>query len=148
VPGGTLIGSFGTIQPAPGYRSVTVVYWLLRFPLKLGSDRGAFDGQTVTIGRDYLTGREVERLIDAAKGNRHGHRDATAILIAYRHGLRSSELVGLRWDDVELQTGRLHVRRAKGAVHPISAKESRALRRGSLARSPYVFVCIRNGARR
>ena len=106
-------------------------------------------GQTVTVGRDYLTEREVERLFEAAKDNRHGHRDATAILIAYRHGLRSSELVGLRWDDVELQTGRLHVRRAKGgidAVHPISAKESRALRRlqrEALARSPYVFVSER-----
>ena len=101
--------------------------------------------QTVTVGRDYLTEREVERLIEAAKDN----RDATAILIAYRHGLRSSELVGLRWDDIELQTGRLNVRRAKGgvdAVHPISAKESRALRRlqrDPLARSPYVFVSER-----
>ena len=60
-----------------------------------------------------------------------------------------AKLVGLRWDDVELQTGRLHVRRAKGgveAVHPISAQESRALRRlqrDALARSPYVFVSER-----
>ena len=44
--------------------------------------------QTVTVGRDYLTEREVERLFEAAKDNRHGHRDATAILFAYRHGLR------------------------------------------------------------
>jgi type 1 fimbriae regulatory protein FimB/type 1 fimbriae regulatory protein FimE len=60
------------------------------------------------------------------------HRDATAILVAYRHALRSSELVSLRWDDVDFATGRLHVRRAKGgetAVHPISGKELRALRR-------------------
>jgi Phage integrase family len=40
---------------------------------------------------------EVERLIDAAKGNRWGHRDATMILLAYRHGLRASELCDLRW---------------------------------------------------
>src|SRR5262245_66051771 len=57
---------------------------------------------------EYLTEREVDRLIEAAKGNRWGHRDATAILIAYRHGLRASELVALRWSDLELQTGRLH----------------------------------------
>ena len=38
--------------------------------------------------RDYLTEREIERLIEAAGENRWGHRDATAILIAYRHGLR------------------------------------------------------------
>ena len=64
--------------------------------------------------REYLTEREVERLIEAAKQNRSGHRDATAILVAYRHGPRASELVALRWDDIDLTTGRLHVRRAKG----------------------------------
>src|SRR5262249_31337892 len=62
--------------------------------------------------REYLTEREIEKLMDAARGNRWGHRDATAILIAYRHGLRASELVALRWDDIELATGRMHVRRA------------------------------------
>jgi Phage integrase family len=55
--------------------------------------------------REYLTDREVERLIEAAKQNRSGHRDATAILVAYRHGLRASELVTLRWDDIDLATG-------------------------------------------
>jgi integrase len=52
----------------------------------------------VTVGRrsrEYLTEREVERLIEAAKQNRSGHRDATAILVAYRHGLRASEVVAL-----------------------------------------------------
>jgi type 1 fimbriae regulatory protein FimB/type 1 fimbriae regulatory protein FimE len=71
----------------------------------------------VTVGRrsrEYLTEREVERLIEAAKQNRSGHRDATVILVAYRHGPRASEVVVLRWDDVDLTTGRLHVRRAKG----------------------------------
>ena len=61
--------------------------------------------------------------------NRWGHRDATAILIAYRHGLRSSELVALRWDDIDLPAGKLHVRRAKGgtaSVHPIGGRELRA----------------------
>jgi len=63
----------------------------------------------VTVGRrsrEYLTEREVERLIEAAKQNRCGHRDATAILVAYRHGLRASEVVVLRWDDIDLTTGR------------------------------------------
>ena len=89
----------------------------------------------VTVGRrsrEYLTEREVERLIEAAKQNRSGHRDATAILVAYRHGLRASEVVALRWDDIDLATGRLHVRRDKNgdaSVHPISARESRALRK-------------------
>lgn len=73
-------------------------------------------GVNVTVGRDYLTEREVERLMKAAGDNRYGHRNATAILVAYRHGLRASELVALRWDDIELQTGRMHVRRAKGGA--------------------------------
>jgi integrase len=47
--------------------------------------------------REHLTVAEVERLIDAAKGSRHGHRDATMLLVAYRHGLRAAELVDLRW---------------------------------------------------
>src|SRR5215467_3662302 len=99
---------------------------------------GDFDTPTsvnVTVSkrpREYLTETEVDKLIEAAKGNRYGHRDATAILVAYRHGLRSSEVVGLRWDDVDFTTARLHVRRAKGgeaAVHPLGGKELRALRR-------------------
>jgi len=48
--------------------------------------------------------------MDAARGNRWGHRDATAILIAYRHGLRASELVAVRWDDIDFTTGKLQVR--------------------------------------
>jgi integrase len=59
----------------------------------------------VTVGRrsrEYLTEREVERLIEAAKQNRSGYRDATAILVAYCHGLRASEIVALRWDDIDL----------------------------------------------
>ena len=56
----------------------------------------------------------------AAKGNRWGHRDATMILVAYRHGLRASELVDLRWDQVEFRTATLHVRRVKqGTPAPI-----------------------------
>ena len=51
--------------------------------------------------REHLTEREVERLIEAMKGNRWGHRDATKVLIAFRHGLRASELVDLRWVPVE-----------------------------------------------
>ena len=50
--------------------------------------------------REYLTETEVERLLKATKGNRWGHRDATMILVAYRHGLRASELTDLRWDQV------------------------------------------------
>jgi type 1 fimbriae regulatory protein FimB/type 1 fimbriae regulatory protein FimE len=98
--------------------------------------------------REYLVESEIERLMTAAKNNRHGHRDATAILVAYRHALRASELISLRWDDVEFTTARLHVRRAKGgeaAVHPISGKELRALRRlqRESERGTFVFMSER-----
>ena len=48
--------------------------------------------------REHLTVGEVEALIEAARGNRYGHRDATMILLAFRHGLRASEVCDLRWD--------------------------------------------------
>ena len=83
--------------------------------------------------REYLTPAEVETLIAAArKRGRYGHRDATMILIAYRHGLRVSELVGLRWDQVDFTVGSLHVTRLKhgmASVQPLSGEELRALRR-------------------
>jgi len=49
------------------------------------------------------------------------------ILIGYRHGLRASELCDLQWSQVELATGRLHVRRAKNgspSVHPMQGPSS------------------------
>jgi integrase len=92
--------------------------------------------------REHLTQREVERLIEAVKGNRWGHRDATMVLVAFRHGLRASELVDLRWDQ-------LHVRRLKNgspATHPLTGKELRALRRlqrEQKTKSPFVFTSER-----
>jgi Phage integrase family len=68
----------------------------------------------------------------ARKSSRYGHRDATMILIAYRHGLRASEVCDLQWHQVELAAGRLHVRRSKrgtASVHPLQGDELRALRR-------------------
>ncbi len=101
--------------------------------------------------REYLTEKEIERLQEAArKRSRYGHRDATMILVAYRHALRASEVCGLRWDQIELNSGRLHVQRAKGGidnVHPLSGKEIRALRqlRRENIESRYVFVTERGG---
>src|SRR4249919_2641764 len=82
--------------------------------------------------REYLTEKEVERLMKAAGDNRYGHRDASMILLSYRHGLRASELCSLRWEQVDLVQGRLHVSRAKNGidtVHPLTGAELRALRR-------------------
>ncbi len=82
--------------------------------------------------REYLFPQEVQHLIDAArKSGRHHHRDATLILLTYRHGLRVSELVALRWDQVKLGQGILHVNRLKRgnpSTHPLRGPELRALR--------------------
>jgi integrase len=99
--------------------------------------------------REYLTDDEVQRLAEAAKANRHGQRDATMILIAYRHGLRASELTDLRWDQVEFTSATLHVRRVKQgtpSTHPILGDELRALRRLQREqdpKSPFVFTSER-----
>jgi type 1 fimbriae regulatory protein FimB/type 1 fimbriae regulatory protein FimE len=71
-------------------------------------------------------------------------------LIAYRHGLRASELCDLQWSQVELNTGRLHVRRAKSgspSVHPLRGEEIRALRRLQREQGPssHVFMTERDG---
>ena len=63
--------------------------------------------------REHLTETEVEKLIDAAKSNRYGHRDATMLLVAYRHGLRASEVTDLRWEQIDWKSATLHVRRVK-----------------------------------
>src|SRR5271169_3952241 len=82
--------------------------------------------------REYLTPAEVETLATAAKQGRNGHRDATAIRLAARHGLRVSELCGLTWDQIDLAQGLLHVTRRKNgtpSVHPLTGDEIRALKR-------------------
>jgi len=99
--------------------------------------------------REYLTEAEVERLMNAARKNRWGHRDATMVLVAYRHGLRASELTDLRWEQVDFRTATLHVRRVKQgtpSTHPILGDELRALRRLQREQEPksaYVFVSER-----
>jgi type 1 fimbriae regulatory protein FimB/type 1 fimbriae regulatory protein FimE len=98
--------------------------------------------------REYLTQREIEDLMAAARRNRYGQRDATMILIAFRHGLRASELVDLRWDQVDFDRAVLHVRRVKQgtpSVHPLAGSQLRALRRlqRESEAGPFVFVSER-----
>ena len=101
--------------------------------------------------REYLTTAEVKGLIDAAKDvGRHGARDALLILVMYRHALRVSELADLKWDQVDLNRGRLHVNRLKNgepSVHYLEGDEIRALRklRRDYASSEFVFVSERQG---
>jgi type 1 fimbriae regulatory protein FimB/type 1 fimbriae regulatory protein FimE len=99
--------------------------------------------------REHLTPAEIDRLIAAARGlGRHGDRDAAMILLAYRHGLRVSELTGLRREQVDLRQGLLHVHRRKNGLpstHPLRGPELRALRKvfRDYPETAYVFLSER-----
>jgi integrase len=98
--------------------------------------------------REYLTPTEMDALLEAARKMRHGHRDSTMLLIAYRHGFRAAEICDLRWDQIDLDQARLHVKRVKRgmpSVHPIAGDELRALRRlrREAPHSDFVFVSER-----
>jgi len=99
--------------------------------------------------REYLTPNEIEKLLDASKQvGRYGSRDAAMILMAYRHGLRVSELVALKWSQIDLKQGLLHVNRLKNGItstHPLFGPELRALRvvRRDYPDSEYVFMTER-----
>jgi integrase len=101
--------------------------------------------------REFLTEREVKKLVKATKDSRYGARDAALILIAFRHGLRASEICDLEWSQVEFgRSASLHVRRAKNgkpSVHPLRGDEIRALRelRRQFPDSGYVFATERGG---
>jgi integrase len=101
--------------------------------------------------REYLTVAEVEKLMREARQGRYGHRDATLILIAFRHGLRAVEICDLEWSQVEFgRSASLHVRRVKNgkpSVHPLRGDEIRALRelRRQFPDSGFVFSTERGG---
>jgi type 1 fimbriae regulatory protein FimE len=120
-------------------------------PMKPTTDDSPPTIENLTVKSRYLTEREIERLMDTArKHSRHGQRDATMILVAYRHGLRASEVCDLQWHQIELSEGRMHVHRAKNgtpSVHPIRGDEMRALRRlrRESPHDAYVFVSERSG---
>lgn len=101
--------------------------------------------------RDYLFPTEVAQLLDAAgKSPRHGVRNKLMVLLAYRHGLRVSEVVDLRLSDINLREARIHCRRLKGSTdntHPMEGDELRLLKRWlNMRPSPgpaYVFMSER-----
>jgi site-specific recombinase XerD len=97
--------------------------------------------------REWLTEEEVGLLMKSAKKTgRYGHRDATMILLAFRHGLRVSELVSLHWQQIDLKAGTIYVLRSKGGsscTHPLTGEEIRALRRLKDGAQRYVFMTER-----
>jgi type 1 fimbriae regulatory protein FimE len=98
--------------------------------------------------REYLTDIEISQLCDAARKGLYGLRNSTLIFIMFRHGLRVGEAIALRWDQIDLVKGFMHVRRLKNGLastHPIRGNELRMLRQilRNNPTSPYVFISQR-----
>ena len=106
----------------------------------------------IHTGRNWLTEQEVKSLITSAKGaSRHGHRDSTMLLLAFRHGLRCTEVVNLLWDQIHMDRAGIEMRRAKSgkpALHELTKAEIRALKKlpGARSRKGHVFTAADGGA--
>ena len=102
--------------------------------------------------REHLTEAELDRLFAALKRNRHGHRDYMIALVTFLHGLRVSELIDLRWDDIDWRKGTIQIRRLKGSidgVHYLERDEAAGLKRLQREQDPksrYVFTSERGDA--
>lgn len=100
---------------------------------------------------DFLSAPEIEALEAAAKKNRHGKRDWLSIRMAFRHGLRASEVVRFEWQDVDLDRGTIMVRRSKGGIDRTQylegevIRELRALKRKQTLGNRFVFLSERGG---
>jgi len=96
--------------------------------------------------REHLTETELEKLLAALKDNRHGHRDYLIGLVTFLHGLRVSELIDLRWDDIDFRAGTINIRRLKGSLsgtHYMERDEANGVRRLQREQDPknrYIFI--------
>ena len=101
--------------------------------------------------RDFLTEGEITRLLNSAKTSRYGVRDHAMLLLMFRHGLRVSELTGARRADIDLDAGRVWIKRKKEGLstnQPLQGDELRALRAYLRTRKdhlPWLFLSSQGG---
>lgn len=99
--------------------------------------------------RNYLLASEIDCIEKQSRKGHNPKRDSLMVRMAFRHGLRISELVDIRWSDIDFKQGTLHVRRLKGSLdstHPLAREDLRALKAISKHKqSPYVFTSERGG---
>lgn len=101
--------------------------------------------------KDFVTESEHKRLLQGAGKLRNAERNQLLVMMLYRHGLRETEAVNLRLQDVQLESARIWIRRVKGGLsteHPIEGDELRLLRRYLRTRNlnlPWLFVSERGG---
>ena len=102
--------------------------------------------------RQALTQDELDRLFAALKSNRHGHRDYMVALVTFLHGLRVSELIDFRWDDIDWRKGTIAIRRLKGTIdgtHYLERDEAiglKRLQREQEPKRPHIFTSERGEA--
>lgn len=105
--------------------------------------------------RRFLTAKEVQGMMQAVRTGNSGARDYCLILLAFRHGMRISELLDLRYQDLDLLEGRINIRRLKNGfstVHPLMPDEREAIEHWTRVRSSWkttavadtVFISRRN----
>jgi integrase len=136
------------VATTPTCENGTVADRVVPFPAKPRRAKRPKNADVRT--REYLTQAEVEAMLKAVGKNRNAHRDATLILVASRHGFRVSELIDLRWEQIDFNRAEMHIRRVKQgspATHYIPGRELRWLRRLQREQRPqsaFVFMSERN----
>ena len=102
-----------------------------------------------TVETNYLSSRDVTALLEAAKTSRYPIRDRALIILAFRHGLRASEAVGLKWGQIQLKDAKIYVKRLKNSkpteqdLEHDEVKILRTLQKDS--KNEFVFVNERGG---
>jgi integrase len=114
--------------------------------IEMQRDQRAGRKTDAELGRDghkYLTPEKVKALIEAVKDNRYALRDKLMISLCWHHGLRVTELIKLRWTDIDFRRADIAVTRLKNGKdtrQPLDGNDLRWLRELHRKRTSDVYV--------